>query len=1392
MGINLKPKDIRTADHLIEAIRELWTERSIKSLREWIAEIETEDDFYRLIQLGDQADLFKYSNILATQAYKRFGTLRSFGWHCGRLMETGKSLEAEERMLGRLQAIGNDSYSPDELASAHQLLLRVFSQLNRLPEAEEQLEKIKDIKGMIWPDLEAFYYVHSGEWEKAEGLLKQAMEEEDSKRHRFVRLGYADVLAMTGRKAESLAVLEEGDAQDPEDWTYRTELVRSYFLLERYEDAIRQITAINENNPFHVHRNYFVYLTAACLYKLEQWDELESWVTAHQETLKGTIYGKNLIRKDEKITKLNLTPKVQKMNYCVPAALALILEAFGKEIGQDEIASHIFDVTGTKLCTTMSYMESLGLEARYFKGSLEVYKQFIDNGLPVLLSMMVENSAHVQTVIGYDDRLQGLIIQDPNDMAPFLLPYSELKATYKMSDSLSMVFLKAEQKHLLPLLDENEHRFFSELYRYLDEEEESEEESPAFIAFLNAHIEERYAAVIGLASLFSEEAKAMHEQWLERLQNEFGETDEEVALLAAHMHYLKDQLPEALARLVHVNGKKSPYALYLKGAIFMKQDAYQQAIPMLKQSIEMDHYQPAAYSRLARCYLEIGKTYQAYKWSKIALDQLPSDIPVQITHGLIQYETGAYEKALERFRKLAEEEPDDEFFVYQMGCCQQQLGKDGEAIKSFEQSIQMDPNQPYPYLRIAEIHMDAEAWPRALKILDKGIGMVETPDVLHVYRGHVSMEQQKFNAAETEYRKALELDPKDFFAVTHIAHALIKQQRFMEASEWMMAHADTEDTSYFIRTASMLWEEWPEFAGKQQALSLLEKGLENRNRERFHALAEKYAECGEEALFRTRVLQKIKEIRSAESDAIVLCLEGQLHEHAENHRYARRLYQQAIEKAEYPQAYYRLGLLEENRGKFEEAIVNYIRCTELDPAFTAARGALMRAYMALDNQAHAFTAAMTIFENDPLELDFEEFFSLVDSEEAVRIISKALVKISEKVPEEWLLSAKAHCAEKEGRLKDADRLFEQAKSVNGAYTSHFEHVEFCERRGNFKRAAALLEDMMVEYPNLKGLYEKYVFMLSKIGKTNEIDKRLKQKLSGEELAIAKMYCADYLALWYEDFEQEEQKGFISKFRHNTRALRTISHIISLYEEAIKRLPDNNRPVMQLASLYLSRGMAKEALDELKPFVERTGNYEAAVMQIQANLQLAEEKESYKLARAAAVQARKLHEQQPFDARVLLLRGEALAAIDETEKALEQYEHVTHLEPYNAEGYIHLMHLLADRRPKEVKGFENRLPEELKDHEWIRLSLGMVYIEANEGKMARGILSSLIQEEPDYLPGYYELARSEMLLGDQQAAKNHLQHLFRMEEGAHYIHTAAEEPLFEPILDELEALIGEYA
>ncbi|ANU12182.1 hypothetical protein BBH88_07455 [Planococcus antarcticus DSM 14505] len=1377
--------EIKTAQQAVEAIHQLWAERSIEGLRRFLGELKTEDDFYRLIRLTDQADLYTYSHLLATQAHKRFGTLRTFTWQCARLLETGRSLEAEERMVGRLQGISSGNDSAEELASAHQLLLRVFAQLNRLPEAKAQLGRYAELKGFVWPDLEGYYFIHSGEWQEAEQVLEKELCDTVTERSDYVRLLYADVLAMTGQQKESLAVLEKGQELESSNWTFRADIIRTSFFLGHYEKTLAGMAHYNEENPYHVFRPAWIHITAECLYKLERWEELAAWVGMHDKQLGQTVYGKGEIRQDAKRRELRLTPNIQKLNYCVPASLALMLEAYGMEKGQDEIAEHVFDVTGSDLQKTMQYMESLGFTARYFKGTIDIYKQLIDANVPVLLSMMIENSAHVQVVIGYDDRLQALIIQDPNDLGPFLLSYQDVADTYKLSDSLSMMFVTPEQLGLLALLDSKQHDFFHELFAIWSLEEKTKEKTLA-VDFLKAHPDERYGAVVGLVTQFSEEAKALHPMWLEKLYKDLGAEDAEVALLAAHMHYQKEEAAQALENLARVKEKNSPYALFLKAAILMSRSEHQKAVPLLKRSIELDHYQPMAYSHLARCYLETGKTYQAYKWSSIALEQEPSDVFARITHSLIQYESGAYEKALARFRELSAEQPEDGYFIYEIGRCLLVLGEEKEAIATFERARDIDSKEPYTYLRIAEIHLEAKEWQQAETVIRAGIDNCGTTDLLHQYLGHIAMEQEQYKEAEAEYRKSFELDPSDLFTVTHIAHALLKQQKIQDVREWVMHHAESGDTDYVVRTAAMLWQEALDDAGKVLALDLLENGMIRETLD-LHEMAEQYAEFGEAPQFRGRLLDTFKRLRSNAADPLLLCYEASLYELEDHQRFAAILYSQAVEMNGLYLAHYNLGLLAEQAGKWDKALVHYTESAERDAGFTASHEGLMRTHLALEDKGKAFTAALHVLENEPLPLDLAELFELVDNETQMAAVAGALQKVSAQVPEEWLLSAEAHMAEKKGDVAEAESLFLRAKAVNGALPSRYQHMQFSVRQGELERAVGMLEELITEHPDEEGFYAEYVRLLVDMRKSRDLHKRLKKRLKGEELAMAETYSADHLTEWLDEQGESEPTGFFRKLREKSRHIMMFSNAIALYRDAAKKFKDSEVPVLHLAEFFINRGMAQEAADELAPFVKRTGHFGAAKALLQATLQQANNKQSEKLLKRAVRQAQDLHKEEPSDFEIVLWQGDMAAIQEDIHQAELYYEQAIALNPYHSESYVHLLHLLAEHRPKKVERFESLLPEELRVNEWIRLSLAMSDITMGDSEAATTRLLALQEDAPDYLPTDYELARAAMIDGQSLRAKKLLSKLFNKDGGEQFIEAAVEEELFREILDEVLAV-----
>ncbi|WP_211654807.1 tetratricopeptide repeat protein [Planococcus alpniumensis] len=1369
---------IETADDLVRVIGELWKKKSLKAAKEFLTSIPNEEEFYRLIRMADESDLYGYSNLLSTASYKRFGTLRSFAWHCVRFMENGRSLEAEEKILARLQGIHADSYQDEELIHAHHVLMKVYCQLNRIPEAAEQLARLQELGGAR-PDQEAFFALHSGDWDGAENILVRALPDTNSRWSTSIHLLYADLLAMRGAPARSLELLIGAAEEFPKVHAFHTEQIGRLHQLGRFEEALAEMEAAVEQNPYHSRKKLFIHLTAHCLYELERFDALQQWVAKHPQELKDSLYTKVEINPNGKYKKLSLTPEVQKLNYCVPASLSLILQAFGKPATQDDIAAHVFDVTGSKLQTTMSYMETLGFTARYFKGTIERYKTFIDAGVPVLLSMMIENSAHVQVVVGYDDRLQALVIQDPNDLGPFLVAYDEVPKMFRMTDSLSMAFVDDGRKELLEILNDADHLFFTEIYALLDVEPINE---PQFVDFLEQHEEQRYAAAIGLTMALAGKSVEWHEQWLEQLRAEFDAHDAELELLEAHLYFQKDQGQKALSALREPAHARSPYALFLKAAISMNEGKVEQAIPLVKRSIELDHYQPLAYSHLARCYLEGGRIFQAYKWSKIAIGQLPEDMYAQITHALIQYEYGAVEQAYRRFTELSQTHPDDGYFLYEMGRCLQALDKTEEALDSYRQALALDSEQPFAYLRIAELYMEKERWVEAQQIIEEGLKNKLDQDILHVYLGHIAIEQEQFDQAEAAYRRAYELDPKDLFTPVHIAQALYGQKRSTEALAFLKQDMERADAGYRMRAADLILEQSEDLASAGEALKIIEDGFKLAEGEELYMLAERYSEFGAAPSLRHRVIAGLKELRKA-GDPQILCLEAELHELAGNARFAKHLYEAA---GDIPLALFKQGQLAETSGAIARATALYERAAGQEAGYAPALGGLVRCYRESGKNQKAFAAALDFIAAEPLSAVLPDLAELAASPAEIEKLNRLLDRIEDQVPAEWLYAAQAHVQEAAGELDKAETQFLQAVKEPGAFASRFQYVQFLNRHGEHKRALDELKKLLVETPEEEELYGEYVLTLEELGKIPFLKRNLQKWLPADAQATAYELAGSVMMNRLEQLEEDPPAGFIKRMRHRSKRLMFASTIITLCETAAKLAPDREDPAIQLAQFYLNRGMAQEAVDELKPYAKTKAPGEAQRMLIFAELQLAEESGKPKFYESVMNRLETYKKTTPLDAEMLAWWGEALEIQEDIPGALEKLDAAIALEPFNPDLYIRKWNALESLDSEMRIELEDSLPEEMHYAEWLILARASSYSTKRHGQRAKEMVEPLLADMPGFVPAKYELARAQAARHQPLAAKTILKELLETEEASAIWEMAVEEDLFASFLVELSS------
>ena len=94
--------------------------------------------------------------------------------------------------------------------------------------------------------------------------------------------------------------------------------------------------------------------------------------------------------------------------YCGPSSLASVMQFYGKQINQHEIAREVYrkDLSGSIALDLMLYARKMGFRAELIEGSIGLIENSIDNGKPVIVLLDIGwffySRPHFAVVVGYD------------------------------------------------------------------------------------------------------------------------------------------------------------------------------------------------------------------------------------------------------------------------------------------------------------------------------------------------------------------------------------------------------------------------------------------------------------------------------------------------------------------------------------------------------------------------------------------------------------------------------------------------------------------------------------------------------------------------------------------------------------------------------------------------------------------------------------------------------------------------------------------------------------------------------------------------------------------------------------------------------------------------------
>ncbi|WHZ01405.1 tetratricopeptide repeat protein [Neobacillus sp. YX16] len=1158
-------------------------------IKQKLNRIKSAEEFQVLIRFTDHFLMYQYSSFIARYAYRRFPCVLTLSWYCEELLDNGKLLEADELISAAIAENQEDIQDGEEVERLYFCKIRCLLEMKLFKEAEKLLEKVKESSRPLHDKI-GYVFMQTGNREKAEKYFQQGLN--DSEKGRICYLLLADLKASNGQIEEALALIEQGEKLYPETPSFMLEKIRRYRDLGKMTEMLELIQELNERIAEHAYQKYFRYLTKTAYYQLGEFDILRN----EDKREKSLFTVKN---EQGELIKLTIKPIIQKSNYCVPASLEMILTYFGKDITQDEIATHIFDFTGSKLSTTVDYLEENGYACRYFVGKKELYQELLKKNIPILLSVDFEHSSHVQVMTGYDSMFDFYHIQEPNLLETMYLAADDMEKANASTSYMSIVCVPKERAQELSFLSKEEDDYFRRLHDLGEKLEEDEEKyKETFLEFLKAAIDVPYSPIYVVKHFSFEEYSDFIVQCAEKLLESYPNNDF-MNLHVAQAYMRLQRMEQAREQLNHTARKTfSPLYHFLNGRIALYFDEMKEAIGYFRNSLQLDPDQYYTWSYLALAYLYSGDVKKAEYFSSISMQLAPKERFVRINHAAVLIEKQEYDEARGIYDQLIREIPTDGHAWYERARLDQKLGKIRKALRGYLMAINLEDNIPFAVLAAADLYdYELKEPAKAEEILQSGINTAVSAQLL-VRLGDFYHERGEIEKCRDCYQECIDLFPDEGFAYIGLAEILGRQENKEKAVEFLKTHKAKfdKDSEYLINSGSMMAEWAMEEDNNQlieESLELIENGI-NHIHSNFNEALELYVKIAGETPFINRAIDFLKQKFTDNSSVIEFkCYEGTLFEEQQQYAPALDCYKTAIQVREDSFPYYRLGEVYFKLGMYEPAASAYKTSISIDPAIEPAY--LRLAEIAAFNENHEEEAEylLRLLEFAPVSVNIEYLVSILDEDKQRQLLAM-LLSLPKGLNEIWRLDSEAYVYGALGETQLEQEKVNAALQLNPDYSELLHHqAKIFIKAKKWKKARSILTLLLNNDPENGELYRTLIIYSAAANKWSRLPNFL-TKLEGKDEGKSTrfLFAAEAGKQFVLDMNlNDEVEGnafgrFVTKLKNHTKQIYLFGSIIELYEMAIRLDKNNLSAVSHFAKLYEDFELTEDAIKILQKSLKK--------------------------------------------------------------------------------------------------------------------------------------------------------------------------------------------------------------
>jgi tetratricopeptide (TPR) repeat protein/S1-C subfamily serine protease len=251
-----------------------------------------------------------------------------------------------------------------------------------------------------------------------------------------------------------------------------------------------------------------------------------------------------------------------------------------------------------------------------------------------------------------------------------------------------------------------------------------------------------------------------------------------------------------------------PMAYILRGAIYLKQQQYPQAIADFTQAIKLDPNDSWAYTALGSVYYKQKQYPQAITNFEQAIKVDPQQVFAHIGRGAIYSKQKKYPQSIVHFTRAIELDPQSSLAYISRGNSYHKLKQYSQAIADFTQTIKLDPEYSSAYYNRGLVYKEQEQYPKAIVDFTQAIKLNPQYTKSYLNRGIIYSEQQKYPQAIADFTAVIKIKPRDTeaYIVRGLVYAEQKQYSQAIADYTAAIKINPRDTNAYTSRA-MLYQE---------------------------------------------------------------------------------------------------------------------------------------------------------------------------------------------------------------------------------------------------------------------------------------------------------------------------------------------------------------------------------------------------------------------------------------------------------------------------------------------------------------------------------------------------------------------------------------------------------